>query len=218
MDCSPPDSSIHGIPQARVPEVGSHPPVQGILSTPGWNLVSCIAGWFFTIRATGGSPVNTEHLYCWSCSWCQLSHCSHHWTQGRQGAKAKRLEEDTRSAGTAAAAAESSQSCLTLCDPIDGSPPASPVPGILQARTLEWAAISFSNAWKWKVKVKSLSRVLLVTTPWTAAHQALPSMGCSRQEYWSENPNSWPYICHPRENSLDFSLLFLKSSQNYHAW
>ena len=72
--------------------------------------------------------------------------------------------------------------------PIDGSPPGSPVPGILQARTLEWVAISFSNAWKWKVKVKSLSRVQLFTTPWTAAHQAPPSMGFSRQEYWSRVP------------------------------
>ena len=60
-----------------------------------------------------------------------------------------------------AAAAKSLQSCPTLCDPIDGSPPGSPVPGILQARTLEWVAISFSNAWTWKVKVKSLSRVRL---------------------------------------------------------
>ena len=71
------------------------------------------------------------------------------------------------------AAAKSLQSCLTLCSPIDGSPPGSPVPGILQARTLEWVAISFSNAWKGKVKVKSLSRVQLFATPWTAAHQAL---------------------------------------------
>ena len=70
-------------------------------------------------------------------------------------------------------------------DGIDGSPAGSPVPGILQARTLEWVAISFSNAWKWKVKVKSLSRVRLLATPWTAAYQALPSMGFSRQEYWS---------------------------------
>ena len=88
----------------------------------------------------------------------------------------------------AAAAAKSLQSCPTLCDPIDGSPPGSPVPGILQARTLEWVAISFSNAWKWKVKVKSLSRVRLLATPWTAAHQAPPSMGFSRQEYWSGLP------------------------------
>ena len=72
--------------------------------------------------------------------------------------------------------------CPTLCDPIDGSPPGSPIPGILQARTLEWVAISFSNAWKWKVKVKSLSCVQLLVTPWTAAHQAPPSMGFSRQE------------------------------------
>ena len=82
------------------------------------------------------------------------------------------------------AAAKSLQSCPTLCDPIDSSPPGSPVPWILQARTLEWVAISFSNAWKWKVKVKLLSRVRLLVTPWTAAHQAPPSMGFSRQEYW----------------------------------
>ena len=82
----------------------------------------------------------------------------------------------------AAAAAKSPQSCQTLCDPIDGSPPGSPVPGILQARTLEWVAISFSNAWKWKVKVKLFSCVQLSATPWTAAHQAPPSMGFSRQE------------------------------------
>jgi len=84
--------------------------------------------------------------------------------------------------------AKSLQSCLTLCDPIDGSPPGSPVPGILQARTLEWAAISFSNAWKWKVKVKSLSCVRLLATPWTAAYQAPPPMGFSKQEYWSGVP------------------------------
>ena len=85
-------------------------------------------------------------------------------------------------------AAKSLQSCPTLCDPIDGSPPGSPIPGILQARTLEWVAISFSNAWKWKVKVKSLSRVLLLATPWTAAYQAPPSMGLSRQKHWSGVP------------------------------
>ena len=88
----------------------------------------------------------------------------------------------------AAAAAKSLQSCLTLCDPIDGSPPGSTVPGILQARTLECVAISFSSAWKWKVKGKSLSCVQLLATPWTATHQARPSMGFSRQEYWSGVP------------------------------
>ena len=72
--------------------------------------------------------------------------------------------------------------------PIDGSPPCSPVPGILQARTLEWVAISFSNAWKWKVKVKSLSCVRLSATPWTAAYQAPPSMWFSSQDYWSGVP------------------------------
>ena len=88
----------------------------------------------------------------------------------------------------AAAAAKSLQSCPTLCDPTDVSPPGSPVPGILQARTLEWVAIAFSNAWKWKVKVKLLSHVWLLVTPWTAAYQAPQSMGFSRQEYWSGVP------------------------------
>ena len=88
----------------------------------------------------------------------------------------------------AAAAAKSRQSCPTLCDPIDGLLPGSSVPGILLARTLEWVAISFSNAWKWKVKVKSLSCVPLLATSWTAVYQAPPSMGFSRQEYWSGLP------------------------------
>ena len=94
-----------------------------------------------------------------------------------------------------AAATKSLQSCPTLCDPRDSSPPGSPFPGILQARTLEWVAISFSNAWKWKVKVKSLSRVRLLVTPWTAVYQAPPPMGFSRQEYWSGVPLPSPCLC-----------------------
>ena len=94
----------------------------------------------------------------------------------------------------AAVAAKSLQSCPTLCDPIDCSPPGSAIPGILQARTLEWVAISSSNAWKWKVKVKSLSRVRLFTTPWTTAYQDSLSMGFSRQEYWSGLPLPSPTI------------------------
>ena len=93
----------------------------------------------------------------------------------------------------AVAAAKSLQLCLTLCDPIGGSPPGSPVPGILQARTLEWVAISFSKASKWKVKVELLSHVWLLATPWTAAYQAPLSMGFSRQEYWSGLPLPSPY-------------------------
>ena len=94
-----------------------------------------------------------------------------------------------------------SRARLTLCDPIDCSPPGSAVPGILQASTLEGVAISFSIAWEWKVKVKPLSRVRLIATPWTAAYQAPPSMGFSRQEYWSGVPLpafsvSHPKICH----------------------
>ena len=142
---------------------------------------------------------------------------------------------------TAAAAAKLLQSCLTLCDPIDGSPPGwdspgkntgvgchflqcmkvksesevaqlcltlpnpmdcslpgSPIPGILQARTLEWVAIAFSNAWKWKVKVKSLTCVRLLATPWTAAHLAPRSMGLSRQEYWSGVPLPSPKYMYTR--------------------
>ena len=77
---------------------------------------------------------------------------------------------------------------VRLWDPIDGSPTGFPVPGILQARTLGWVAISFSNTWKWKVKVKSHCRVQLLAIAWTAAYQAPPSMGVSRQEYWSGSP------------------------------
>ena len=95
---------------------------------------------------------------------------------------------------SAAAAAKSLQSCLTLYDPIDSSPPGSADPGILPARILEWVAISFSKAWKWKVKVKSLSRVQLLATPWTAAHQAPQPMGFSRQEYWSRLPSPSPNL------------------------
>ena len=102
------------------------------------------------------------------------------------------------SVSAAAAAAKSLQSCPTLCNPIDSSPPGSAIAGILQARTLEWVAISFSNAWKWKVKVNSLSWVWLFATPWTAAHQAPPSMGFSRQEYCSGFPLPSPQSlnCH----------------------
>ena len=113
-----------------------------------------------------------------------------------------------------AATAKSLQSCLTLCYPIDGSPPGSPVPGILQARTLEWVAISFSNAWKWKMKVKSLSHVRLLATPRTAAYQAPPPMGCSWQEYWSgvplpsRAPKNWFFWTVVLEKTLESPLDF----------
>jgi len=94
-------------------------------------------------------------------------------------------ESSRKTSAAAAAAAKSLQSYLTLWDPIDGSPLGSPVPGILQVRTLEWVAIFFSSAGKWKVKVKMLSCVRLLATPWTAAYQAPPSMGLFRQEYWT---------------------------------
>ena len=122
-----------------------------------------------------------------SCVWlCDLMSCSPPGSSVHGIWQARILEWVAISFSTymlaAAAAAKSLQSCPTLCDPIDGSPPGSPFPGILQARTLEWVAISFSNALEWKLKVKSLSRVWLFATPWTAAYQAPPSMGFSRQE------------------------------------
>ena len=109
------------------------------------------------------------------------------------------------------------QLCLILCYPMDCSLPGSSVHGILQARTLEWVAISSSNAWKWKVKVKSLSRVRLLVTPWTAAYQAPPSMGFSRQEYWSgvplpsperelHLPNSCPKVTSQLSHSLPLEV------------
>ena len=123
--------------------------------------------------------------------WTTIHRVTQSWTWWKQLSKQAGLAHDKLSVSTIvcvgfAAAAKSLQSCPTLCDPIDGSPPGSPVPGILQARTLEWIAISFSNAWKWKVEVKSLSHVRL--TPWTAAYQAPPSVGFSRQKYWSGVP------------------------------
>ena len=132
-----------------------------------WSLVPLP---FLNPAWTSGS---SQFTYCWNLAW--------------------RILSITLLVCAAAAAAKSLQSCLTLCDPIDGSPPGSLDPGTLQARTLEWVAISFSNAWEWKVKVKSLSRVRLLATPWTAAHQAPPSMGFSRQEYWSGVPG--PSLC-----------------------
>ena len=115
----------------------------------------------------------------------------------------------------AATVAKPLQSCPTLCDPIDGSPPGSSVHGILQARTLEWVAISFSSAWKWKVKMKSFSRVRLLATPWTAAHQAPLSMGFSRQEYWSGLPLPSPIypVLH-----IQILMKYFRISLNLSIW
>ena len=115
-----------------------------------------------------------------------------------------------------AAAAKSLQLCLTLCDPIDGSPPGSPVPGILQARTLEWVAMSFSNAWKWEVKVESVSRVWLLVTPQTAAHQAPLSMEFSRQVYWSGVPLPSPISLEPMPICIPFHWLVVGTSPVLH--
>ena len=120
------------------------------------------------------------------------------------------------------AAAKSLQLCLTLCDPIDGLLPGSSVSGILQARTLEWVAISSSNAWKWKVKGKSLSCVWLLATPWTAAYQAPPSMGFSRQEYWSGVPLPSPCLSsvrfYQRFHSLKLNTARACARAHTHPW
>ena len=141
MNCSSPDSSAHGISQARILE------------------------WVAICFSRGSSwPRDPSHV-----SWIGRQ-ILYHWA-------------------AAATAAKSLQLCPILCDPVDGSPPGSPVPGILLARTLEWVAISFSNALKWKVKSeREVAHVWLFTAPWTAAYQAPPSMGFSRQEYWSRVP------------------------------
>ena len=160
-------------------------PSPGDLPNPSWTRVTHIAGGRFTV---------------WAREQCSMK-CKPDQDRDEQAAvKLNNLVLPWRyylllwCSELAAAAAKSLQSCSTLCDPIDGSPPGFPVPGILQARILEWVAISFSNVWKWKVKVKSLSRVRLFATPWTAAYQAPLSMGFSRQEYWSGVPLPSPHM------------------------
>ena len=144
IDSSLPDSSVHGISQARILEWVAIFFSRGSSWPRDRTHLSCIGRWILHRWPTRDAPR----------TWLLLSRFSR----------------------------------VRLCNPIDGSPPGFPVPGILQARTLEWVAISFSNAWKWKVKVKSLSSVWLLATPWSAAYQAPPSMGFSRQKYWSGVP------------------------------
>ena len=137
-------------------------------------------------------------MYCWSLAWRILSIA-------------------LLACAAAAAAAKLLQSCPTLWDPIDGSPPGSPIPGILQARTLEWVAISFSSAWKWKVKGKLLSRVRLLATPWTTAYQAPASMGfpgkstgvgCHCHVRWVQLCSSLSILWHCLSLGLEWKLTF----------
>ena len=117
-----------------------------------------------------------------------------------------------------AAAAKSLQLCPTLYNSIHCSPPGSPVPGILQARILEWVAISFSNARKWKVKVKLLSRVRLLATPRTPAYKVPPSMGFSRQEYWSGLPLLSPTLWADRKQQQKITLWSVISYSKQQQW
>ena len=201
MDCSPPGSSIHGIVQARILEQaaisssrrssltqGSNPRSKSPalqagslpLEPPGKPLVANL--WGQRILYYKGCPVHYS-IFTIIPGFYPLDTSSPHSHSPSSVGTTK---------NTSAAAAKSLQSCPTLCDPVDSRPPGSP--GILQARTLEWVAISFSNPWKCKVKGKSLSHVRLLATPWTAAYQAPPTMGFSRQEYGSGVPLPSPML------------------------
>ena len=177
------DYTVHGILQARILEWVAFPFSKGSSQPRDWIQVSCIAGRFFSSWAIreaqeywSGKPIS---------SLANLPDLGIE--PGSPALQADSLPTEL-SGKPIATAAKSLQLCPTLCDPVDISPPGSPAPGILQARTLEWVAISFFNAWKWKVKVKLLSRIRLLATPWTTAYQTPPSMGFSRQEYWSGVP------------------------------
>ena len=172
--------SIHGILQARILEWVAMPFSRGIFPPQGSNPGLPHCRWILYRLSQQGNPRICVIFFVCHITVSEESLFSIVWAIPSLG--------QVRMDAAAAAAAKSLQSCPTLCDPIDGSPPGSPFPGILQARTLEWVAISFSNACNWKVKVKSLSRVQLAATPGAAAYQAPPSMGFSRQEYWSGVP------------------------------
>ena len=146
MDCNLLGSSVHGILQESILEWGAMPSSRGSSQPRNPTHIS-LAGGFFTTSTTWKAikiMTRDEFYMEWQDSYSY----------------------------DITAAAKSLQSCRTLFDPIDGSPPGSPIPGTLQARTLEWVAISFSNAWKWKVKVKLISHDQLLESPWTAAHQS----------------------------------------------
>ena len=191
MDCRPSDSSVHEILQARTLEWVAMPSSRGFSQFRDWTLVFCVSCIALEVECIQ-IPISSANLY-WALMLCFQLFISRFLLKPQSSLQSSRFETLCPYC-TAAAAAKSLQSCPTLCDPIDSSPPGSSVSGILQARTLEWVAISFSNAWKWKVKVKLLSHVRLLATPWTAAHQAPLSMGFSRQEYWSGVPLPSPLI------------------------
>ena len=201
-----PGSLVHGILQARILEWVGRPFSRGSSRPRDWIRISYISRQVLSLVAQTVKRLSTmQETRVRSLGWedpLEKEMAIHSsilawkipWTEepGRlQSMGSQRVEHDWATSlslslplalpGKTAAAAKSLQSCPTLRDPIDGSPPGSPVPGILQARTLEWVVISFSNAWKWNVKVKSLSHVWLLATPWTAAYQAPPSQANTLQ-------------------------------------
>ena len=177
-------SSVHGILQARILEWVAISSFRGYSLPRDWTYVSCLGRRVLYHWATWEATTLSKAQSGWM--WCLVTSPVFMVLQSFYPIR--------RTYTLVAAAVKSLQWCSTVCDPIDGSPPGSLIPGTLQARTLEWVAISFSNAWKWKVKVKSLSRVRLLATPWTAAYQAPLSMGFSRQEYWSGLPLPSPEL------------------------
>ena len=192
MDCNPLGSSVHGISQARILEWVAIFFSRGYSPPRDQTHISCLASRFFSTEPSGKphDSINPSfmklHNYNFKKQWYYLDTCllySFTYTL-----KSLAFLLVVLAWHMLLLLLLSRFSRVRLCDPIGGSLPGSPVPGILQVRTLEWVAISFSNAWKWKVKVNSLSRVQLLATPRTAAHQAPPAMGFSRQEYWSGVP------------------------------
>ena len=167
MDCRLPGSSVHGIFQARVLE---------------WGAVAFPDPLFTTLENTRKIREEVQRQ-----SWRNKGYQTNKLNQAIYQVTDCNFSAESK-ATPPPPPTKSLQSCPTLCNPIDSSSPGSTIPGLLQARTLEWVAISFSKAWKWKGRVKWLSRVWLFATPWTAAYQAPPSIGFSRQEYWSGVP------------------------------
>ena len=222
MNCSPPGSSVHGILQERILQWVAISYSRGTSWPRNWTQVFRIARRCFTDWATreymrvNHDANDSVGVRTWA-KHVPLSPLAGHlsWVISHHYGCIESYKFFHCSSSPAAAGAKSLQSCLTLCNPIHSSPPGSPIPGVLQARTLEWVAISFSNAWKWKVKVKSLSRARLLATPWTAAYQAPRSMGFSRQEYWSgvplPSPSSSP-------NTELITHAFLSSRSVFPKW
>ena len=177
MDCSPPGSSVHGILPAGILELVAMPSSKGSSLPQDWTHISCIVGGFFA------------HWPTWEAPRGAIDPCKKplHFLTLQEFLNILSNILKMNAAAAAAAAAKSLQSCPTLCNPTDGSLPGSAVPGLLQARTLEWVVIAFSTAWNWKVKVKLLRLVWLFSTPWTAAYQTIRGIDLKANNFQKQN-------------------------------